>query len=549
MRLVSACFVTSFPASRFAPLAGTHPALLGIDGERSQAARDATDAALRAGLAGRILPAVRAAAQDQPLDEALQSRLVLALAADGHRDQALAAYRAVRERLADELGIDPGPELRAAYARLRRPAVQPVPAAAPAQLPSDHPFFAGRSALIERALASIERQRADGPALLTIDGMPGVGKTTLAIHLAHRLAAGFPDGQLYADLRGYDPRAAVLRPAEVLRGFLTCLGVPPAELPGDLPGLARRHRELLAGRRVLIVLDNCPDAPLIRDLLPGTPGSLVIMTSRAGLAGPGETLRLGLPTVEEARAALALRLGADRLAADPGAVDEIISRCGRLPLALALVAARIATVPEASLAEIAAELAEGAGDADLAAAFSWSYRRLVPAAARLFRLLPLHPGTELTVPSIAALAGVSAPVARLMIGDLVSHALLELRGDRLEMHRLLRAYAAELAADRDSAAEREAATQRIRSYHRARAPHVPVTPAHSHRHAKGAVPEERRGAARAGVLLSIGDAHLEAGDPGRARACWEKALAVLPGDAGPVADELRGRLDRMARAA
>jgi DNA-binding SARP family transcriptional activator len=477
-----------------------HPLFLGIDGERSQAARDATDAALRSGRVRRILPAVRAAAGDQPLDEALQSRLVLALAADGQREQALAVFRGVRERLADELGIDPGPELSAAHGRLQ---TAPPPARAgavlaphlvrPAQLPSDHPFFAARTDVIQQATAAIDRQRATGPATLAVDGMPGAGKTTLAIHLAHRLAVHCPDGQLYADLRGYDPQAA-LRPAEVLRGFLTSLGASPRDLPADPAGLARRYRELLTGRRILILLDNCPDLTTVREMLPGTPGSIALMTSRAAGAATGETLRLTLPSAGEARAGLALRLGADRITAEPGAVDEIIDHCGRLPLALALVAARIATMPETPLAEIAADLAAepgqlatfGTGDSDLDTAFSWSYRRLTPAAARLFRLLPLHPGAEFTMPSIAALAGAPMPVARLMAGDLISHALLEQSGGRLRMHRLLRAYALGLsqrtgpheagsreagqreAQEREArereAREREAAAGRVRAH-------------------------------------------------------------------------------------
>ncbi|XVU29334.1 BTAD domain-containing putative transcriptional regulator [Actinoplanes sp. CA-054009] len=307
-----------------------------VDAERSQAARDAADAALRTGQAPRVLPALREVARAQPLDEPLQSRLMLALAADGQRDRALGIFHTVSERLGDELGIDPGAELRAAREKLRR-----RPAVRPAQLPSDHPFLVPR--LADRALTEIERQRATGPAVLSIDGVPGVGKSTLAIHLAHRLAPSCPDGQLYADLRD-------LGPIPALRGFLTSLGEPTRDLPDDLESLTTRWRDLLTGRRILLLLDNCE--PLDPHLLPGTPGSVVLTTSRGGGAFP-----VPLPTPSEATAMLRLRLGPARITAEPAATAEIIERCGRLPLALARAAAQAAVEPDLPLSFIAANLA------------------------------------------------------------------------------------------------------------------------------------------------------------------------------------------------
>ncbi|XVV16418.1 BTAD domain-containing putative transcriptional regulator [Actinoplanes sp. CA-131856] len=311
------------------------PVFDSVDGERAQAARDAADTALRTRQAARVLPALREVARAQPLDEPLQSRLMLALAADGQRDRALGIFHTVSERLGDELGIDPGAELRAARDTLRR-----RPAVRPAQLPSDHPFLVPR--LADRALAVIEEQRATGPAVLSIDGVEGVGKSTLAIHIAHRLAPSCPDGQLYADVRG-------LGPAQVLRGFLTSLGEPAHSLPDSLEELARRWRSLLTGRRVLVVLDNCRS--LDPGLLPGTPGSVVIATSRGGGAFP-----LPLPSPAEATAMLDLRWGRDRVTAEPGAVAEIVERCGRLPSALAQIAARGAVEPDLPLAFLAADL-------------------------------------------------------------------------------------------------------------------------------------------------------------------------------------------------
>ncbi|MEH1058304.1 BTAD domain-containing putative transcriptional regulator [Micromonospora sp. CPCC 206171] len=502
-----------------------HPEFVAVDGERFAAVRAATDAALRAGCVHAVLPAIRLAAEYEPLDEALQARLLLALAADGRRAEALAAYADIEHRLADELGIQPGADLRAARdslldhdapadgsrwrgvgpafirsaappsgaeAELWPPAElelsQPTRAEPPAQLPADHPHFTGRRdvlAAAEELLAGDRRTSA-----LVIDGMPGVGKTTLAVHLAHQLAAHYPDGQLHADLRGFDSGDSVMAPAEALRGFLWSLGVAPAAIPAELHAQAGLYRSILAERRMLILLDNCRDWDQIRHLLPGTGGSLVIATSRrriTGVAGQAgaHPLHLDLLTHAEARELLTHRLG-DAAAAAPAAVDEIIARCGRLPLALALVATRSVGRPGLSLPAIAGELAEadgrlaGFGDthADLEAIFSWSYRALTPEAARLFRLLPLHPAGELSAEAAAALGGLSLRCARGLLAELGSQLLVQPGNGRWRMHDLLRAYAVELGEEHDDAAERDAAVERVYDYYQlsAYAAHLPLQP-------------------------------------------------------------------------
>ncbi|MBM0239119.1 winged helix-turn-helix domain-containing protein [Micromonospora sp. ATA32] len=246
-----------------------HPEFVAVDGERFAAVRAATDAALRAGCVHSVLPAIRLAAEYEPLDEALQARLLLALAADGRRAEALAAYADIEHRLADELGIQPGGDLRAARdSLLDHDAPAPTRAELPAQLPADHPYFTGRRGVVaaaEELLAGDRRTTA-----LVIDGMPGVGKTALAVHLAHRLAARYPDGQLHADLRGFDSGDSVMTPVEALRGFLWSLGVAPAAIPAELHAQAGLYRSILAERRMLILLDNCRDWDQIRHLLPGT---------------------------------------------------------------------------------------------------------------------------------------------------------------------------------------------------------------------------------------------------------------------------------------
>ncbi|MGK5444649.1 AfsR/SARP family transcriptional regulator [Micromonospora sp. URMC 105] len=485
----------------------THPEFVAVDGERFAAVRAATDAALRAGCVHAVLPALRLAAEYEPLDEALQARLLLALAADGRRAEALAAYADIEHRLADELGIQPGGELRAARdslldhdapadgsrsrrgaGRAERELSQPVRAEPPAQLPADHPYFTGRRDVLT---AAEELLAGDRPATaLVIDGMPGVGKTTLAVHLAHQLAARYPDGQLHADLRGFDSGDSVMTPAEALRGFLWSLGVAPAAIPAELHAQVGLYRSILAERGMLILLDNCRDWDQIRHLLPGTGRSLVIATSRrritgaAGQAG-AHPLHLDLLTDAEARELLTRRLG-DAAAADPAAVDEIIARCGRLPLALALVATRSVGRPGLSLPAVAGELAQadgrltgfGDGYADLEAIFSWSYRALTPEAARFFRLLPLHPTGELSTEAAAALGGLSLRAARGLLTELGAQLLVQPGDGRWRMHDLLRAYAVELGEEHDDAAERDAAVERVYDYYQlsAYAAHLPLQP-------------------------------------------------------------------------
>ncbi|MEV6635046.1 BTAD domain-containing putative transcriptional regulator [Actinoplanes sp. NPDC051470] len=474
-----------------------HPDFVAIDGEGLAAMREAVDAALRCGRVRAVEEAVRGCVELEPLDEALQARMVLVLAATGRTAEALACYDAVRRRLADERGIQPGPELREAYARLLHPDAAPLPAATnapvPSQLPPDHPHFVGRRDDIRRAdrLLADDRRAGRPTRALVIDGMPGVGKTTLAVHLAHHLAPGYPDGRLYADLRGFAADQNVMTPGEALRGFLWSLGVAPAAIPAELHAQAGLLRSVLAGRKVLILLDNCSDWQQIRHLLPGSGESLVITTSRRSITGlltsaGAHPLSLDPLPAGEARELLAQRLGEDRAAAEPQAIDKIINRCGRLPLALALVATRSAIHPELTLGGIADALdsasgrLDGFGDAvfDLNAIFSWSYHALSDRAARLFRLLPLHPDVEFGTAATAALAGVPPHAAASLLAELRSHLLVQSIGDRWRMHDLLRAYATELGEEHDGPAARRAAEHRLLAYfhHTAYAGHLALHP-------------------------------------------------------------------------
>src|SRR5207344_762677 len=272
-----------------------------------------------------------------------------------------------------------------------------------------------------------------------VSGTAGVGKTALAVHWAHRVAARFPGGQLYVDLRGFDRAGLALDPGQALRGFLEALAVPPERIPEGLDDQVALYRSLLAGQQVLVLLDNARDAAQVRPLLPGSTGCLAIVTSRNHLTGliaghGAHPLGLDLLTPEGARKLLARRVGADRAGREPGAVDEIIAGCARLPLALTIAAARAATSPGFPLAVFAADLGEAgrvldpfdSGDVatDIRAVFSWSYRALSPDTARMFRLLGLHPGPDMTAAAAASLAGIAADRAGALLAELTRGHLL-----------------------------------------------------------------------------------------------------------------------------
>ena len=353
---------------------------------------------------------------------------------------------------------------------------QPVPLAVPRQLPAAVAHFAGRTA----ELAVLERAAGDGfgPAAVisAIGGMAGVGKTALALRWAHRAAEKFPDGQLYANMHGYDVSGEPANAGEVIGRFLCALGVAPEGIPADLDARAALYRSVLAGKRVLIVADNATDAEQVRPLLPGAPGSLLLVTSRSSLAGLGAlddacTLNLNVPTAAEAAELLSVRLGSDRFAAEPETAAELVRLCGRLPLAVAIVAAR-AAASNWRLAALATELADetrrlgalrlGETGADIQAVFSWSYRRLSPAAARMFRLLNIHPGPDISVRVAASLAGQPMPEASAALHELADASLVTERAlGRFALHDLLRAYAAEQGRAYDMPEECHAAACRM----------------------------------------------------------------------------------------
>jgi DNA-binding SARP family transcriptional activator/DNA-binding XRE family transcriptional regulator len=462
------------------PRLRSHPAAVAAARRRVRAALAYADLAADLGLHEATVARLQELAPDEPLHEGLAAKLMVALAGSGERAAALSLFAEVSRRLSDELGVEPSAELRDTHLRiLRQEQVVRRADPRPRQLPAAVPGFTGRAAHLERLDALLPREgSSQGTAVVisAIDGTAGVGKTALAVYWAHRVADRFPDGQLYVNLRGFDP-AGPVPPDEAVRGFLDALHVPGQRMPVGLDAQAALYRSLLAGRRMLVVLDNARDADQVRPLLPGSSGCLVIVTSRNELAGlvaaeGAHPVPLDLLDPEDAAQLLARRLGADRVAAEPEALASIVRACAGLPLALVIVAARAATRPGLSLAALAAELRQARGglDAfsgtdpvtDVRAVFSWSYRSLSEPAGRLFRLLGLHPGADLTMRAAASLAGVPAEEVRPLLAELSRARLMaEHAPGRYAFHDLLRAYAAELAAETDPPEERHAALHRL----------------------------------------------------------------------------------------
>ncbi|WP_189332849.1 AfsR/SARP family transcriptional regulator [Actinoplanes ianthinogenes] len=464
------------------------PGLSRLEGEaerlaaiRLDAVESVMEARLDLGEHAGLITELTESARQHPYREQLHGQLMRALYRTGRQADALGVYQRLRRNLAEDLGVEPGPAIRAVHAAILHHDLSLDPPAAappqPRQLPADVFGFTGRESYLAGLDAFLDRADPAGALRITaIAGTAGVGKTALAVHWAHRVAGRFPDGHLFVNLRGFDPDSRVMTPAEAIRRFLDALGVRPDLVPADLDAQAALYRTRLAGRRVLIVLDNARDTAQVRPLLPGSPACLVVVTSRNDLSGlvaeGAHPTALELPPAAEARQLLTRRIGADRAAVEPDAVDEMVARCARLPLALTVVAARAATRPRLSLQAVAAELRDVGGrlamlsgddpNSDVRAVFSWSYRALGTDAARLFRLLALHPGPDLPVPAAAALAGLPVDRARPLLEELARTSLVvQHTAGRYTFHDLLRVYATGLAQHTDSEAERRDATRRL----------------------------------------------------------------------------------------
>ncbi|MFI5934063.1 BTAD domain-containing putative transcriptional regulator [Actinoplanes sp. NPDC051494] len=446
-----------------ASTAGGAAVLTAVDAEFLAATVAAAEIAVRVGRPSRVLNALRLAADMAPGHERVQASLMAVLAA-ADRESAMPGDRG-------------------------RPAGDPRPAAMvrPAQLPPDLPVFTGRSAELATLGGLVAGRRSvgrTGPLVVALSGAGGVGKSALATRFAHRVAAGFPDGQLFLDLRG-DRDDAMLSTSDALQAFLHALGVPRSGIP-DLPearmGL---YRSLTAGKRVLVLLDDVRDPVRVRPLLPNSAHSLVLVTSRRPLVGlaafeGADLLRVGRPDPAAARELFSRRIQrpgpAPKPDPAPDPLDEIVGWCDRLPLALAIQGARLHAQPSLTPAAVAAELRDigrrldafscGPGLSDPRAVLSWSYRLLSPGAATLFRLLSLVPGPNITVAAAAALAGRDVGRTRADLAELAEPALVT-DDDRglFRIGSLAGAYAAEVFRIAGTPAERRTATGRLLRHH------------------------------------------------------------------------------------
>lgn len=423
-------------------------------------------------------------AREYPMSEPLAGFVIRALVEAGRRAEALRFFAMLRDRLIQELGEEPNEKLQALHTSvLRGDRVLTTPAATdtghqvPRQLPAAPRGFVGR----RTELSTLDDQLATAAraiAISTVVGSAGIGKTTLALHWAHQVKDRFPAGQLFVNLRGYDPTSPPTEPAEALRTCLEAIGTPSEQVPADLEARAAMFRSLTAERPLLVILDNARDSAQVRPLIPTASGCAVVITSRDRLTGVvaqfgARPILLDLLSTADARSLLVERIGSRRADSAPAAVTTLAKQCANLPLALSVLAAHTAMQPGKSLAELARQLTaddrtrlDRFDTADPAtsvrAVFSCSYDALEPDPRRLFRLLGLHPGPDISVPLAASLlgadrAGTEAALRRLCRASL----LTEHVPDRYACHDLLRSFAAEAAQADESADERDAAVRRL----------------------------------------------------------------------------------------
>ncbi|AUH42478.1 AfsR/SARP family transcriptional regulator [Streptomyces sp. CMB-StM0423] len=421
-----------------------------------------------------------------PLRERFRELLMLALYRSGRQAEALAVYTDTRRQLTDEVGVEPGQELAALQQRILRGTDQPAPASvtasvAPAQLPATLPDFTGRDHVVEE----LGKQLVQAPhmvvAVSSVSGIGGVGKTTLAVHVAHAARESFPDGQLYVDLQGWGP--SPVDPAGILGSFLRALNVPDADIPESLTERAALYRSVLAGRRVLALLDNARDAAQVRPLLPGTEGCAALITSRARMAHLVGAHHVDLDVMDPDEALLLFTrvVGADRVDPHRPAAMDVVAACGFLPLAIRIAASRLAARRTWTVAVLARKLSDEhrrldelqVGDLAVKATFELGYGQLEPEQARAFRLLGLADGPDISLSAAAAILDRTEEDTEDVLEALVDTSLLEsVAPGRYRYHDLLRLFARTCATREEPQAEREAAVSRLLDFYLATAARV-----------------------------------------------------------------------------
>ncbi|ALG12672.1 AfsR/SARP family transcriptional regulator [Kibdelosporangium phytohabitans] len=433
----------------------------------------------------QLVPELRGLTAQHPLRESFWASLVLGLGGSGQQSAALAAYEQIRTALREEFGANPGPQLREAYEKVLRDELRPAarPAAeVPMQLPADLASFAGRTADLAALDDLLPEPGASAPRVVALVGPGGIGKTALAVRWAHRVRDQFPDGQLFINLRGYDAVSPVSTEQAVTR-FLRAVGVSAQRVPATLDEQVALYRSLLAGKRVMLVLDNVASAEQVRPLLPPDPGCLALVTSRGDLRGmtvlnDAHVRSLDVLTAADSHDLLVELCGRDLVDAEHVAASQLATLCGHLPLALRIAAANLRGRRYTQISEYVAALREDrltelAIDDDPAVAvrttFHLSYEALDPATRRLFRLLGRAPGPDFTQAAATALAG-SAPGVRRSLDRLVSASLLtRCSGGRYQFHDLIREYAADRARTDDPLEVLRAADIRLFDYYLANA--------------------------------------------------------------------------------
>ncbi|MFC1406965.1 MULTISPECIES: BTAD domain-containing putative transcriptional regulator [Streptacidiphilus] len=459
---------------------------------RQQALEGRVEADLQQGRHHEIIGELRALTVEQPLHEAFHRQLMLALYRADRRAEALGVFQALRRTLVDELGVEPSAPLQELQRRILSTDPSPEPGPGPAldattsagtpppgghhlrQLPADTRLFTGRTRELDRLLTLAESTAAT-VVVTAIDGAAGIGKSALAIHAAHRLRPHFPDGQLFIDLHGHTDGLAPLDAGQALDGLLRSLGVPPQLIPQELGERAAFYRDRLAGTRTLIILDNAAGTAQVRPLVPGTPGCLVMVTSRRHLTGLDDAHSLTLDVLPEpdAHALLLKAAGPGRIADGHPAVDELTALCGYLPLAVRITASRLRHHRALHVQDVVGQLRDENArldvlqddDRSLSAVFDLSYTALPAAEQHMFRRLALVPGPDFDARAAAALADTDRHTAARLLESLLDHSLLIQRSaDRYRLHDLLRLYARTRCAD-DPAADRDAALTRLLNHY------------------------------------------------------------------------------------
>jgi DNA-binding SARP family transcriptional activator/tetratricopeptide (TPR) repeat protein len=472
------------------------PAIMQLDERRLAATERLIDLRLSLGQAAAVVTELHLLVQRHPLRENLRAQLMLALYRTGRQAEALRAYVDARRVLADELGVDPGPHLSRLYEQVLRgdpeldvrpvapairlgppPAIVEEPATSPNMLPYSLPDFAGRAAelasVVERATAATDRGRL---VIVTIDGMAGVGKTSLALHASYAIADRFPDGQLFIDLRGHVEGTEPLDPMEALEQLLQAVGAGGEQIPDELAARSAMWRARMAGKRMLVVLDDAVDIGQIRPLLPGAAGCLLLVTSRARITDLDGVAPISLRpmTDQESIDMLGRIIGEAQVSESAEEVRELVEVCGHLPLALRIVAARLRNRPMWTVADLVRRLRVedqrldelSVGNRSVSTAIEMSYRRLPFNARRLFRYIGMTLGKDFGVHAAAAIADMPlAPTGRILEGLLDAQLLHQPHPDRYTLHGLLREYALRAGRAEDTESQRQEAFRRLLDFY------------------------------------------------------------------------------------